>query len=170
MREGVGGFRLTHWLMGTQNSETSPPTLNLKSEIANLKSFAFHLLPVSALHPPVLSALQGAREPSVIVTRLEHKSLDSSLTTHDSSLVFHTGQLNIGLGNHTGGKGKRVWWRWPGLPPRCRGSTLGAGRLNDRVRDGTGCIPAALITTRPWFGLSAIHLLMADRKDHGWSG
>ena len=33
----------------------------------------------------------------------------------------------------------------PTLPPPLRGSTIGAGRLNDRVRDGNGCCPSAVI-------------------------
>src|SRR2546428_5323507 len=36
-------------------------------------------------------------------------------------------------------------WRRPTLPPPRRGSTIGADRLNDRVRDGNGCGPVALV-------------------------
>jgi hypothetical protein len=32
------------------------------------------------------------------------------------------------------------------LPPRLQGSTIGAGRLNFRVRNGTGCFPSAMAT------------------------
>src|SRR2546427_5396882 len=39
-------------------------------------------------------------------------------------------------------------WRRPTLPrPRSR-STIGADRLNDRVRDGNGCGPVALVASR----------------------
>src|SRR5436309_16113873 len=39
-------------------------------------------------------------------------------------------------------------WRRPTLPrPRDR-STIGADRLNDRVRDGNGCGPVALVASR----------------------
>src|ERR671924_1612615 len=38
--------------------------------------------------------------------------------------------------------------RRPTLPPRLRGSTIGAGGLNFRVRNGNGCLPSAMIT---WF-------------------
>jgi hypothetical protein len=34
----------------------------------------------------------------------------------------------------------------PTLPPSYPGSTIGAGGLNFRVRDGTGCIPSAIAT------------------------
>src|SRR6266508_6991541 len=48
-------------------------------------------------------------------------------------------------------------WRRPTLPrPRDR-STIGADRLNDRVRDGNGCGPVALVasrTTGVWFQVS----------------
>ena len=36
--------------------------------------------------------------------------------------------------------------RRPTLPPRLQGSTIGAGGLNFRVRDGTGCFPSAIAT------------------------
>ncbi len=36
--------------------------------------------------------------------------------------------------------------RRPTLPPRLQGSTIGAGGLNFRVRDGTGCFPSAMTT------------------------
>jgi hypothetical protein len=45
------------------------------------------------------------------------------------------------------------WWvalriacvrRRPTLPPRLRGSTIGAGRLSFRVRNGTGRFPLAM--------------------------
>src|SRR2546428_14188231 len=38
-------------------------------------------------------------------------------------------------------------WRRPTLPPPRRGSTIGADRLNDRVRDGNGCGPVALVAS-----------------------
>ena len=37
-------------------------------------------------------------------------------------------------------------WQWPTLPRRFQRSTIGACGLNDRVRHGTGCTPAALTT------------------------
>ena len=33
------------------------------------------------------------------------------------------------------------------------GSTIGAGGLNFRVRDGNGCDPAAIATRKGWIGL-----------------
>jgi hypothetical protein len=36
--------------------------------------------------------------------------------------------------------------RRPTLPPRLQGSTIGAGGLNFRVRNGTGCDPSAMAT------------------------
>jgi hypothetical protein len=40
----------------------------------------------------------------------------------------------------------RMFRRRPTLPPRLRGSTIGAGGLNFRVRNGTGCSPSAMAT------------------------
>ena len=46
-----------------------------------------------------------------------------------------------------GGKGNRPeGWQRPTLPGGCPPSTIGAGGLNDRVRDGSGCTPTALAT------------------------
>src|SRR3989442_7892251 len=39
-------------------------------------------------------------------------------------------------------------WRRPTLPPPLRGSTIGADGLNDRVRDGNGCGPVALVASK----------------------
>ena len=39
--------------------------------------------------------------------------------------------------------------RRPTLPPSRPGSTIGAGGLNFRVRDGTGCSPSAIATETP---------------------
>src|SRR5690606_14713546 len=36
--------------------------------------------------------------------------------------------------------------RGPTLPPGCPGSTIGAGGLNGRVRNGNGCFPSAIRT------------------------
>src|SRR5204862_7714655 len=38
--------------------------------------------------------------------------------------------------------------RRPTLPPPYEGSTIGADRLNDRVRDGHGCGPVALVASK----------------------
>ena len=38
--------------------------------------------------------------------------------------------------------------RRPTLPPRCQGSTIGAGELNFRVRDGNGCCLFAIATEK----------------------
>ena len=38
---------------------------------------------------------------------------------------------------------KRISWQWPTLPGTNVPSTIGAGSLNFRVRDGTGCTPTA---------------------------
>src|SRR5205809_8145959 len=47
-------------------------------------------------------------------------------------------------------------WRRPTLPrPRSR-STIGADRLNDRVRDGNGCGPVALVASKMRSPLSVI--------------
>src|SRR5439155_26209817 len=40
----------------------------------------------------------------------------------------------------------RVSRRRPTLPPRYQGSTIGAGGLNLRDRNGTGCSPSAMAT------------------------
>ena len=39
---------------------------------------------------------------------------------------------------------EKVVRRRPTLPPPLGGSTIGAGRLNFRVRDGSGCFPVAM--------------------------
>src|ERR1700686_1589204 len=44
------------------------------------------------------------------------------------------------------GKQKRDTRQRPTLPPRCQGSTIGAGGLNCCVRDGNRCFPTAMIT------------------------
>ena len=46
---------------------------------------------------------------------------------------------------------RRLFWREisrqrPTLPPSCPGSTIGAGGLNFRVRNGNGCDPSAIAT------------------------
>jgi hypothetical protein len=48
--------------------------------------------------------------------------------------------------------------RRPTLPRRCQRSTIGAGGLNCRVRDGNGCDPSARVTGNPGlqFTVSAI--------------
>src|SRR5205823_3624158 len=43
---------------------------------------------------------------------------------------------------------RKVSWRRPALPLLRRSSTLGAGGLNDRVRDGNGCFPPAIATRK----------------------
>jgi hypothetical protein len=55
------------------------------------------------------------------------------------------------LNRPNGATKKRIFWRWPTFPPGCPGSIIGAGGLNDRVRDGTGCGSAALITRKTFF-------------------
>ena len=40
----------------------------------------------------------------------------------------------------------RVVWQRPTLPGPCGPSTIGAGGLNCRVRDGNECVPSAIIT------------------------
>src|SRR5690606_6197545 len=40
-------------------------------------------------------------------------------------------------------------WRRPTLPGGCPPSTIGAGGLNDRVREGTGWTPTAIGTNHP---------------------
>jgi hydroxymethylpyrimidine/phosphomethylpyrimidine kinase len=51
-------------------------------------------------------------------------------------------------------KGNRASWQWPTLPGGYPPSTISAGELNYRVRDGTGCTLAALITN--WLCLSSL--------------
>jgi hypothetical protein len=53
--------------------------------------------------------------------------------------------------------------RRPTLPHSCLCSTIGAGELNDRVRDGIGCdLPA--IATRKWLGLYELHSLQSEAR------
>ncbi len=44
------------------------------------------------------------------------------------------------------GERKKKAWQRPTLPGDCSPSTIGAGGLNCRVRDGAGCTPAAYAT------------------------
>ena len=70
---------------------------------------------------------------------------------------------NFGPVGQTGPSSER-FWRRPTLPGGLPPSTIGAGRLNFRVRNGNGCIPAAITTrnmlrlprweeARSWFAL-----------------
>jgi hypothetical protein len=45
-------------------------------------------------------------------------------------------------------KGLSFAWQRPTLPEPCGSSTLGAGGLNGRVRDGNAWFPSAIITKR----------------------
>ena len=45
-----------------------------------------------------------------------------------------------------GGSPTKMSRRRPTLPPRLQGSTIGAGWINFRVRNGTGCLPSAMAT------------------------
>ncbi len=45
-------------------------------------------------------------------------------------------------------KKQGISWRRPTLPERVHSSTIGASGLNYRVRDGTGCTPAAYDTNK----------------------
>src|SRR2546425_4855986 len=40
--------------------------------------------------------------------------------------------------------------RCPTLPRRCQRSTIGAGGLNFRVRNGNGCDPSAMVAGKPY--------------------
>ena len=44
------------------------------------------------------------------------------------------------------GLSAEIPWQRPTLPPRCQGSTIGAGGLNFLVRNGAGCFPSAMVT------------------------
>ncbi len=50
------------------------------------------------------------------------------------------------LGVNESGRFSDKFWQRPTLPGRCPPSTIGAGGLNCRVREGNGCIPAAMAT------------------------
>ena len=78
--------------------------------------------------------------------------------------------MNSQENNDTRGQTKRVFWRWPRFPLRDQSSRIGAGGLNDRVREGTGCDPAAPITRRPRAAEQREHFstsaLQPVRDDH----
>ena len=57
--------------------------------------------------------------------------------------------------------------RWPTLPRPLGRSTIGAVGLNDRVRDGNGCGPYALIASEIFYSLSASCLRVVSRSDSG---
>lgn len=56
-----------------------------------------------------------------------------------------------GMSESSGGdnKEKTKTWHRPTLPVRYQTSTIGASGLNCRVREGTGCTPAAPDTKKP---------------------
>ena len=49
-------------------------------------------------------------------------------------------------------------WRRPTLPGPCGPSTIGAGRLNGRVRDGYAWFPSAIATKRYACSRRGLHL------------
>ena len=59
---------------------------------------------------------------------------------------------------------ERRTWQRPTLPGGCPPSTIGAGGLNCRVRDGTGCTPAAYVTKK---SSAAFTCLCADPRSPG---
>jgi hypothetical protein len=69
-------------------------------------------------------------------------------------------------------------WHRPSLPGGSPPSTIGAGGLNDRVREGTGCTPTATDTnhltsddTASWIaGLSVVHKRDARRPISPYHG
>ena len=56
-------------------------------------------------------------------------------------------------------------WRRPTLPPLIRGSTIGAGGLHCRVREGYGCFPSAL-ATRNLLGVGSSVLGLGPEGTH----
>ena len=66
------------------------------------------------------------------------------------------GRWRRGWAGAPGGRPRKGSGRRPTLPRRCRRSTIGAGELNCRVRDGNGCgLPAG--ATRELAGRGARH-------------
>src|SRR5271157_5118283 len=61
---------------------------------------------------------------------------------------LYYGITKSGAGSKTTGTSKVLWQR-PTLPGRYHPSTIGAGGLNCRVREGTGCTPTAEATKKP---------------------
>src|SRR6266568_1127102 len=56
---------------------------------------------------------------------------------------------NLSLGHKKSRLCRRVEWQRPIFPGGCPPSFVGAEGLNDRVRDGNGCFPFAIVTTPP---------------------
>src|ERR1700684_4577538 len=67
-------------------------------------------------------------------------------------------------------KGCSFAWQRPTLPEPCGSSTLGAGGLNGRVRDGNAWFPSAIITKRCAHGTFRVYSLKtrneAERVKH----
>jgi hypothetical protein len=59
-------------------------------------------------------------------------------------------QTKKGPGDDSPGPFVTMSRRRPTLPPRYQGSTIGAGGLNFRVRNGTGCSPSAVAAETAW--------------------
>src|SRR5207253_10666244 len=57
---------------------------------------------------------------------------------------FENGTRKRSKGPVVGALRSRMSRQRPTLPPRYQGSTIGAGGLNFRVRNGTGCLPSAM--------------------------
>ena len=49
-------------------------------------------------------------------------------------------------------KGQKKIWQRPTFPPPYKGSIIGAGDLNFRVRNGNGCILTAMVTRNLYRG------------------
>jgi hypothetical protein len=65
---------------------------------------------------------------------------------HVTALLFWT--TKKAAGSHGSNYFSHIAWQRPILPGVCTPSTIGAGGLNDRVRDGNEWNPSAMVTRR----------------------
>ena len=91
--------------------------------------------------------------------------MEARLQTGGARVVWRPSPAESGQGRGVGaladacangGSKRGSRWRRHTLPHRPQCSTICARRLNDRVRDETGCTPAALATNTP-HGCCALH-------------
>jgi hypothetical protein len=107
--------------------------------------------------PPRLrsAAEPGAEEGTRTPTSLRPLAPQASVSTYSTTSAgqirsLHGGRCPPSACVPTPGHEERDTRRRPTLPPRCQGSTIGAGGLNCCVRDGNRCFPTAMITEYPF--------------------
>src|SRR6266571_4403882 len=115
----------------------SPPARRAAIDISRM--ILVKILPRLASSAPFLCLMDA---------HLECPDIGSLLQTAWRMRVYHPPeqQKSPDAGRRGFGSGKRKSRQRPTLPPGYPGSTIGAGGLNGRVRNGNGCDPSAMVT------------------------